>query len=242
MVTLSLTEAARLSAQSFASVTNGPRGILNIPLPGAVEVFGLTLVPDFAEVNPHVALFCLATLLAVATYAALYRIVNSRLGWLFRSLQQNEDLASSIGVNVARLRVIAFAIGSFLGRGGRRVLPRRAAERLPVLVPGAGLHLPDALLLPRGSRLRVRPPGGDLRPLHRVRVPARAQRVPAPHLRPAHDRADALAPERAAQPRAAGRERRREAAPGQVPGAGAGAGAGWGTGWRRWLHLPENRP
>ena len=115
MVTLSLTEAARLSAQSFESVTGGPRGILNIPLPGAVEVFGLTLVPDFGEVNPHIALFCLATLLAVATFATLYRIVNSRLGWLFRSLQQNEDLASSIGVNVARLRVIAFAIGSFLG-------------------------------------------------------------------------------------------------------------------------------
>ena len=118
MVTLSLTEAARLSAQSFVSVTGGPRGILNVPLPGAVEVFGLTLVPDFAEVNPHVALFVLATLLAVGTFIALYRIVNSRLGWLFRSLQQNEDLAASIGVNVARLRVIAFAIGSFLGGVG----------------------------------------------------------------------------------------------------------------------------
>ena len=118
MVTLSLTETARLSAQSFEWATGGPRGILNVPLPGSVEVFGLTLIPDFADVNPHIALFCLATVLAVATFAALYRIVNSRLGWLFRSLQQNEDLAASIGVNVARLRVIAFAIGSFLGGVG----------------------------------------------------------------------------------------------------------------------------
>ena len=118
MVTLSLTETARLTAQSFTSVTGGPKGILNIPLPGAVELFGVTLIPDFSEVNPHVALFCLATILAIATFAALYRIVNSRLGWLFRSLQQNEDLAASIGVNVARLRVIAFAISSFLGAVG----------------------------------------------------------------------------------------------------------------------------
>ena len=118
MVSLSLTETARLTAQSFASVTGGPKGILNIPLPGAVEVFGLTLIPDFARVNPHVALFVLATVLAIATFAALYRIVNSRLGWLFRSLQQNEDLAASIGVNVARLRVVAFAISSFLGGVG----------------------------------------------------------------------------------------------------------------------------
>ena len=118
MVTLSLTEAARLTAQSFQSVTGGPKGILNIPLPGAVEVFGLTLIPDFREVNPHIALFCLATLLAIATFAALYRIVNSRLGWLFRSLQQNEELAASIGVNVAWLRVVAFSISSFLGAVG----------------------------------------------------------------------------------------------------------------------------
>ena len=33
MVTLSLTETARLTAQSLESVTGGPTGILNIPLP-----------------------------------------------------------------------------------------------------------------------------------------------------------------------------------------------------------------
>ena len=115
MVTLMLTETGRLAAQSFRAVTEGPRGIVNIPLPGAVQILGLTVIPDFADVNSHVALFCLATVLAALTFAALYRVVNSRLGWLFRSLQQNEDLAASIGVNVAWLRVIAFAVSSFLG-------------------------------------------------------------------------------------------------------------------------------
>ena len=118
MVTLMLTETARLAAQSFKGLTGGPKGILNIPLPGAVRIFGVTVIPDFAESNPHVALFSLATVLAALTFLALYRIVNSRLGWLFRSLQQNEDLAASIGVNVARLRVIAFAVSSFLGGVG----------------------------------------------------------------------------------------------------------------------------
>ena len=118
MVTLMLTETARLAAQSFKALTGGPKGILNIPLPGAVKLFGVTLIPDFAETNPHVALFSLATVLAALTFLALYRIVHSRLGWLFRSLQQNEDLAASIGVNVARLRVIAFAVSSFLGGVG----------------------------------------------------------------------------------------------------------------------------
>ena len=37
------------------------------------------------------------------------------MGQLCLSLQQNEELASSIGVNIANLRVIAYAISSFLG-------------------------------------------------------------------------------------------------------------------------------
>jgi len=119
MITLSLTETARLTAQSLASLTGGAKGILNIPLPGAVELFGLTILPDFKEVHTHLAFYFLAAGLLVVTFAAMHRLVHSRIGWLFRSLQQNEELASSIGVNIAYLRVIAFAISSFLaGIGG----------------------------------------------------------------------------------------------------------------------------
>ena len=119
MITLSLTETARLSAQSMSALTGGAKGVLNIPLPGAIEIFGLTLIPDFEEVHTHLAFYFLAAVLLVLTFAAMYRLVHSRIGWLFRSLQQNEELASSIGVNIAYLRVIAFAISSFLaGIGG----------------------------------------------------------------------------------------------------------------------------
>jgi len=53
--------------------------------------------------------------LMVLTYFVLWRIVNSRLGHLCRSLQQNEELAASIGVNTAMLRVLAYSISSFFG-------------------------------------------------------------------------------------------------------------------------------
>ena len=46
MVTLVLTEVARLSALALP-ITNGAKGISNIPLPGPIEIAGLTLVPDF---------------------------------------------------------------------------------------------------------------------------------------------------------------------------------------------------
>ncbi len=115
MITLVLTEVTRLAALALP-VTNGAKGITSIPLPGAVSVFGITIIPDFAAIeNPKLAFYLLAVALMVLSYAVLWRIVNSRLGHLCRSLQQNEELAASIGVNTAYLRVLTYAISSFFG-------------------------------------------------------------------------------------------------------------------------------
>ena len=115
MVTLVLTEVARLSALALP-ITNGASGITSIPLPGSISIFGLTLVPDFAtHANPRLSFYFVAVTLMVLAFAGLWRLVNSRIGHLCRSLQQNEELASSIGVNVTALRLLAYAISSFLG-------------------------------------------------------------------------------------------------------------------------------
>ena len=115
MITLVLTEVTRLTALALP-FTNGAKGITSIPLPGELSVFGITIIPDFAAMeNPKLAFYLLAVTLMVLTYAALWRIVNSRLGHLCRSLQQNEELAASIGVNTAYLRLLAYAISSFFG-------------------------------------------------------------------------------------------------------------------------------
>jgi branched-chain amino acid transport system permease protein len=118
MVSLVLTEVARLLALAIP-ITNGAKGIVSIPLPGAVEVFGLTLMPDFSTLeNPRLAFYIISVVLMALCFAGLYRLVHSRIGRLCLSLQQNEELASSIGVNIAYLRVIIYAISSFLGGVG----------------------------------------------------------------------------------------------------------------------------
>src|SRR5262249_41867814 len=115
MVSLVLTEVARLLALAIP-ITNGASGIVSIPLPGAIYLFGLTLVPDFATLeNPRLAFYLVSVVLMVLCFAGLYRLVHSRIGRLCVSLQQNEELASSIGVNISSLRVIIYAISSFLG-------------------------------------------------------------------------------------------------------------------------------
>jgi branched-chain amino acid transport system permease protein len=101
MVTLSLTEAVRLAFLNGGDFTQGATGIVNIPRP--------------AGIDSPVAFFVLAAVLLVIGVAAVWRLGNSRLGWVFRSMRQNEDLASSIGIDVARYRVIAFAFCCAMG-------------------------------------------------------------------------------------------------------------------------------
>jgi branched-chain amino acid transport system permease protein len=115
MITLVLTQVFTLAALALP-ITNGAKGITSIPLPGEVSILGITLIPDFATLeNPRQAFYFTTAVLMVLTYAALYRIVNSRLGHLCRSMQQNEELASSIGVNISYIRILIFAISSFFG-------------------------------------------------------------------------------------------------------------------------------
>ncbi len=115
MITLVLTEVAKLTALALP-ITNGARGISSIPLPGELSFFGLTIIPDFSTMeNSKLAFYYVAVVLMIIVFACMYRLVNSRMGHLCRSLQQNEELASSIGVNITTLRLIAYAISSFLG-------------------------------------------------------------------------------------------------------------------------------
>ncbi|MDG1078401.1 MAG: branched-chain amino acid ABC transporter permease [Planktotalea sp.] len=115
MITLVLTQVVTLTALALP-VTNGAKGISNIPLPSGISVFGIPILPDFAAMeNTKLAFYFTACIIMILTYAALYRLVNSRLGHLCRSMQQNEELASSIGVNISYIRIVIFAISSFFG-------------------------------------------------------------------------------------------------------------------------------
>ena len=115
MITLVLTQVVTLTALALP-ITNGARGISNIPLPSGISVLGIPILPDFAAMeSTKLAFYYTACIIMLLIYAALYRLVNSRLGHLCRSMQQNEELASSIGVNISYIRIVIFAISSFFG-------------------------------------------------------------------------------------------------------------------------------
>lgn len=101
MITLSLTEAVRLAFLNGGEFTQGASGIVNIPRP--------------AGIDSPVAFYVFAVVLLLLGLFAVWRLSTSRIGWVFRSLRLNEELASSIGIDIARYRIIAFAFSCALG-------------------------------------------------------------------------------------------------------------------------------
>jgi branched-chain amino acid transport system permease protein len=128
---LVLTEVVRLIALALP-ITNGAKGIVSIAPPGEVSLFGLTLIPDFANIaERNEAFYFLSVTAMCLCFAGLYRLVGSRIVRLFVALQQNEDLASSMGLNVPALRVLAFSISSFLGGVGGAIFGSIAQSIYP---------------------------------------------------------------------------------------------------------------
>jgi branched-chain amino acid transport system permease protein len=101
MITLSLTEAVQLAALNGGDVTQGAHGIVDVPH-----------APGLAT---PLAFYFLSAVLLVAALGGVWRLARSRIGGVFRSMRQNEDLAASVGIDVARYRIIAFAMASGIG-------------------------------------------------------------------------------------------------------------------------------
>jgi branched-chain amino acid transport system permease protein len=101
-----IVEILRLGASSWHGLTGGGSG-LNVPiLPGG---------PEFAG---RVFLYSMLAL-ALVTFAAAIWVDRSSLGFGLRCIRQNESAASMLGIDVDRLKIIAFALSAtFVGAGG----------------------------------------------------------------------------------------------------------------------------
>ena len=82
-------------------------------------LFGFDLGIGAGDSYPRIAfgVVCLAVLVATAVAVALLR--NSRLGASMLAVRANERSAAASGINVSRIKLVAFAIGAFIaGLGG----------------------------------------------------------------------------------------------------------------------------
>jgi ABC-type branched-subunit amino acid transport system ATPase component/ABC-type branched-subunit amino acid transport system permease subunit len=115
VVTLTLAAAVESVWFENNSIDGGASG-LPVPVP---RVFGLDLGigsgSDFPR--PAFGLLCLVVLIVVAV--AVARLRTSRLGSAMLAVRADERSAAAAGINVARIKLIGFAIGAFTaGLGG----------------------------------------------------------------------------------------------------------------------------
>jgi len=120
LITICLGEAVKLFFHNW-KFSGGPNGVWDVPLPGAISIFGLTLVPQFTATD-RLPFYILAGGLLVCVFLINSRIEACRIGLIFKAVSQSETLAASTGINIAKYRIMAYAIccafggisGSFL--------------------------------------------------------------------------------------------------------------------------------
>jgi branched-chain amino acid transport system permease protein len=120
IVTLGFGQIVRIILNNWEKVTNGPRGIADIPAP-AIGPYSLDIGLRLGGVAlPRVANFYfLVALLAVGIAIAANRLNHSRIGRAWVAIREDELAAACAGINVPALKLLAFAIGaSFAGVAG----------------------------------------------------------------------------------------------------------------------------
>lgn len=94
----------------FERYTGGDAGLIGIPplpaipLPGGGEI-------SFIASKIH--FYYLMLIITVACLLVLHRIENCRIGVKFKAIDQSFMVASSVGINETRYRILAIAVGCF---------------------------------------------------------------------------------------------------------------------------------
>lgn len=119
MTTLILTNLMNLLFLNSTFITQGASGIMKIPRPDAVSIGNFTIIPSFKAGNYYMLFYYLVAIILLICFISIRQLYNSRIGWIFRALRQNETLTESIGINITKYRIMAYTIcGALAGIGG----------------------------------------------------------------------------------------------------------------------------
>jgi branched-chain amino acid transport system permease protein len=109
IVTVGFGEITRLVLNNWDEVTRGPNGIAEISRP---QLFGFT----FRDPIHYYYLILILVLFAIFTTV---RLTRSRIGRAWEAIREDEVAASSMGINVTAMKLLAFAISAaFAGLAG----------------------------------------------------------------------------------------------------------------------------
>jgi branched-chain amino acid transport system permease protein len=129
IVTLGFGEVIRILLNNLDTVTNGPRGVINID-PATLDVTRLPAksvadarlllyppLPDILHWLPltlssPVQYYYLILVLCVGAIVVSWRMERSRIGRAWAAIREDEDAAETMGINKTTIKLLAFAMGA----------------------------------------------------------------------------------------------------------------------------------
>jgi branched-chain amino acid transport system permease protein len=118
LASIAVAEILRLTAMNLKDITNGAEGILITEIPPLK--FGETLITDFLTKVPF---YYMGLVIAIITILVTWLMQNSKLGYYFQAIREDQDAAHSLGISLSLFKSSALAIsavftslaGSFYG-------------------------------------------------------------------------------------------------------------------------------
>jgi len=105
IVTLGFGEITRLLLLNLKGLTNGSQGVIGIDKP---VLFGMVF-------NTGVHFYYLIFALIILFTFLTNRLIRSRIGRAWLAIREDEDVAEISGVNTVWYKLLAFALGAFIG-------------------------------------------------------------------------------------------------------------------------------
>ncbi|MCC6221028.1 MAG: branched-chain amino acid ABC transporter permease [Deltaproteobacteria bacterium] len=109
IVTLAFGEITRLVANNAVAITNGPKGLPRVgEKMSEVSLLGVVF-------NDTIHYYYLILAMVAFTAVISYRLEHSRMGRAFVAIREDELAAELSGINVARVKSVAFVISGMFG-------------------------------------------------------------------------------------------------------------------------------
>ncbi len=118
LFTIAFAEILRTVLNAEIDLTGGPSGLALAPLfPNGVNLFG----NEFSSVDKVPSYYVMA-ILFILSLILMYWLAASRFGLFIRSIREDEEAASSLGVNVIRYKVLVFVITAMIAAAAGAVM------------------------------------------------------------------------------------------------------------------------
>jgi branched-chain amino acid transport system permease protein len=107
LASIAVAEIFRVSALNLPNLTNGAEGILLTEVPPLT--IGGTVITDFLSKVPF---YYTGLVMALAVIAVTWLVQNSKLGYYFQAIREDQDAAHSLGINLTIYKNVALSLSA----------------------------------------------------------------------------------------------------------------------------------